>query len=116
MRENRDSAYDEYVSTAPKQKRKSSLPTICVYDKITGELLGEYESVADAAKATGTDQSNISKCLNGKRKSTGNFCFGTRKPICVQQNEKIEGQKQFCPSKNELSSGIIESFVVVNES
>lgn len=79
MRESRDPTYDEYVSTAPKQRRKSSLPTICVYDKITGSLLGEYESVADAAKATGTDQSNISKCLSGKRKSTGNFRFSTRK-------------------------------------
>ena len=79
MRENRDSGFEEYVSTAPKQKRKSSLPPIRAYDKKTGILFGEYGSIIEAAEATGTDRSNISKCLNGKLKSTGNFRFETIK-------------------------------------
>ena len=79
MKENRDSGFDDYVSTAPKQKRKSSLPPIRAYDKKTGELFGEFDSIKEAAAKTGTDQSNISKCLNGKLKSTGNFRFETRK-------------------------------------
>lgn len=75
MKENRDSTFDEYVSIAPKQKRKSSLSTIFVYDKLTNQLVGEYDSIVEASKATNTDTSNISKCIKGKLKSTNGYKF-----------------------------------------
>ena len=38
-------------------------------DKISGQVLAEYESVGAAAKAVLGSQSNISTCINGRKKS-----------------------------------------------
>lgn len=40
-----------------------------------GELLDSFSSIAQAAKATGTDRSHLSKVLKGKRKSAGGFLW-----------------------------------------
>lgn len=71
--------FDEYVSIAPKRKKRSNLPTIIVYDNLTNRIVGEYDSIVEASKATGADRGNISKCINGKQKSTKGyrFCLST---------------------------------------
>lgn len=41
----------------------------------TGELIGEYKSMMKAQRQTGINQSNISSCCAGKRKSAGNYIW-----------------------------------------
>ena len=50
-----------------------------MFDKKTGELLATFPSTREAERVTGIDQSSISKCCKGKRKSTGGYiwCFTT---------------------------------------
>ena len=40
-----------------------------------GELIGTWDSMTDAEKATGIFHSNISKCCNGERKTAGGFIW-----------------------------------------
>lgn len=42
-------------------------------DKQTGELLATFPSTHEAGRVTGINQSHISACCNGKRKSAGGY-------------------------------------------
>lgn len=44
-------------------------------DKISGEVLYQWETVSDAADALGLCTTHISKCAQGKRKTHGNFVW-----------------------------------------
>ena len=44
-------------------------------DKVTGEVLRQWDSVMDAARALNYSFGNISQCCNGKRKSANNFIW-----------------------------------------
>ena len=44
-------------------------------DKVTGKIIKEYLSTMEAARQLGIDQSSISKCCNGKLKTTGNYTW-----------------------------------------
>lgn len=46
-------------------------------DLNTGEVLGTYESITDAATKNGIHRTNICKVIRGKRKSTGGFMWIT---------------------------------------
>ena len=82
MKKERSNVFlDEYVSIKPKRKKNSNLSTISVYDKLTNEKIGEYNSIIDASKETGADRGNISRCINGKSKSTNNMIFKLEKRI-----------------------------------
>ena len=78
-KEHSEALFDEYVSIALKRKKRSNLPSIEVYEIHTNKKVGEYESIIEASKATGADRGNISKCINGKQKSTKGyrFCLST---------------------------------------
>lgn len=41
----------------------------------TGEILGEYASIGQAAKDVGVDRSSISRCCSGKLKKSGGFSW-----------------------------------------
>ena len=44
-----------------------------MFDKSTGELLATFPSTREAARVTGINQSHISSCCNGNRKSAGGY-------------------------------------------
>jgi hypothetical protein len=44
-------------------------------DKVTGEVLRQWDSVMDAARELGLCPTHISKCAQGKRKTHGNFVW-----------------------------------------
>lgn len=48
---------------------------VAQYDKVTSELIKEYDSAAIAAKAVGGVHSHISECCRGKLKSYKNFVW-----------------------------------------
>lgn len=50
---------------------RRSKPVIAI-NKVSGLIL-EYTSVSEASRVTGVDQSSITKCCKGKRKSAGGY-------------------------------------------
>jgi hypothetical protein len=44
-------------------------------DKVTGDTIKVFRTVADAAAELGMDKSNINKCVRGKLKSAGGFVW-----------------------------------------
>ena len=46
-----------------------------MFDKKTGELLATFPSTCEAGRVTGINQSSISKCCNGKLKSSGGYIW-----------------------------------------
>lgn len=42
-------------------------------DLISGELINEFESISLAAKSINGSQSNISACINGRKKTAYGF-------------------------------------------
>ena len=44
-------------------------------DKETLEIIAEFESATAAARATGIQQSEITRVCQGKRKTAGGFCW-----------------------------------------
>ena len=64
------------MSNAHKGKRiKSHLIKIAQYDLNTNELIQEWECIMDASRATGVDNSAISKCAKGKYHHAGGFVW-----------------------------------------
>ena len=66
----------------------TSYTPIRVYQILNGEIIGEFESMSEAARMTGCNQSHISAVCRGKRKSTGGF-----------QWRKIEGSTTISTDK-----------------
>ena len=59
-------------------KISSNNPTskqVAQYDKITLELIKIWDSMMDVERELGINQSNISQCCKGKRKSTGGYVW-----------------------------------------
>lgn len=52
---------------------QTSFPSVRVQQLLNGEVIAEYESMSEAARQTGCNQSHISAVCRGKRKSTGGF-------------------------------------------
>ena len=49
---------------------------IIAYDKITGALINEYQSINEAAIELNIDAGNLNRCINGIRyKSVGGYIF-----------------------------------------
>jgi len=48
---------------------------VYMIDRITGEILNEFDTVKNAAAHIGVNSSNISNCFAGKQKTTGGFKF-----------------------------------------
>ena len=46
-----------------------------MFDKKTGELLATFPSACEAGRVTGIQNSNISECCRGKRKSAGGYIW-----------------------------------------
>ena len=46
-----------------------------MFDKQTGELLATFPSTHEAGRVTGINQSNISQCCMGNRKSAGGYIW-----------------------------------------
>lgn len=66
----------EKMSKAHKGKRnESSLIKIAQYDLNTGAFIQDWECIMDASRATGIDNSCISKCAKGERKHAGGFVW-----------------------------------------
>ena len=65
--------------TRADNKRYSANKSVQMLDKSTGELLAIFPSTHEAERATGINQSHISKCCRGKLKSAGGYvwCFTT---------------------------------------
>ncbi len=56
-----------------------------------GELIATFKSMAEAAKATGYQQSNISKCCNGKLNKAGGVIWGfSKERLTTSTNELAE--------------------------
>ncbi len=55
----------------------SNIPagSILQCDKVTGDTIKVFRTVADAAAELGMDKSNINKCVHGKLKSAGGFIW-----------------------------------------
>ena len=49
--------------------------SVHMFDKSTGELLATFPSTNEAGRVTGINQSNISSCCNGNRKSAGGYVW-----------------------------------------
>ena len=64
----------EWMSRAD-NKRYSANKPVQILDKSTGELLATFPSTHEAERITGIDHSHISKCCNGKLKSTGGYIW-----------------------------------------
>ncbi len=47
-------------------------------DKISGQVIAEYESIGSAAKAVSGSQSNISACINGRKKTAYGYNWALR--------------------------------------
>ena len=60
---------DNVAYSQPQWAKRS----VQMFDKSTGELLATFPSTMEAARVTGINQGNISKCCNGKRKSAGGY-------------------------------------------
>ena len=56
-------------------KRYSANKSAKMFDKQTGELLATFPSTREAERVTGINQSNISECCKGKRKSAGGYIW-----------------------------------------
>ena len=56
--------------------RYSANKSVQMFDKKTGELLATFPSTREAERVTGINHSSISKCCNGKYKSTGGYIWG----------------------------------------
>ena len=56
-------------------KRYSANKSVQMFDKSTCELLATFPSLHEAKRVTGINQSNISQCCNGKRKSVGGYIW-----------------------------------------
>lgn len=57
---------------------KQSAKAVLQLDKLTGEVIAEYESVCEAEKQTDISADNIRLCCKGKRKSAGRYCWRFR--------------------------------------
>lgn len=62
------------ISEARTGKIYASTKSIIQYSK-DGEFIAEYNSVMEASRQIGCDNSSISKCCNGKRKTAGGFIW-----------------------------------------
>lgn len=60
-----------------KQDRRSRV--IYVYDSKTGEFIQSFDSMAEASRATGILQGNISACCNGRIKTAGGYIWSYTK-------------------------------------
>jgi predicted GIY-YIG superfamily endonuclease len=65
---------------AQERKRKTQIERygvpIIAYDKKTGQLVNEYESISQAAEELNIDCGNLNRCVNGIRyKSVGGYIF-----------------------------------------
>ena len=70
------------------KSNQTSYPAIKVQQILNGEIIAEFESMGEAARQTGCNQSHISAVCRGKRKSTGGF-----------QWQKVEGSTTNCSDK-----------------
>jgi len=71
---------------AQERKRKTQIEKygvpIIAYDKKTGALVNEYESISEAAINLKIDVGNLNRCINGIRyKSVGGFIFRKKQLI-----------------------------------
>ena len=57
------------------QSKSKKSKQVQMFDKKTGELLATFPSTNEADRVTGINQGNISKCCNGKYKSTGGYIW-----------------------------------------
>jgi len=62
---------DEYkkIKHLIDNSKKRSKPIVCITTQI------EYQSIKEASKALGLDAGAISRCVNGKQKSTKGYIF-----------------------------------------
>lgn len=56
-------------------KAKLTIPTKIQQFTKSGDLIGVYDSISDAFRATGVKISSISLCINGKYKTAGGFIW-----------------------------------------
>lgn len=61
------------------RKNQPTCIPVLQLDKKTGEVLGEYISISEAARQTNSYKESISMCLNGKLKSTNGFKWVIKK-------------------------------------
>ena len=64
----------EWMSRAD-NKRYSANKSVQMFDKSTGELLATFPSLMEVVRVTGINQSSISSCCNGNRKSAGGYVW-----------------------------------------
>ena len=61
--------------TRNKRVAESLSKQVQMFDKFTGELLATFPSTHEAKRVTGIAQQSISRCCNGKRKSSGGYIW-----------------------------------------
>lgn len=67
-----------------------------VIQKKDGEIVGQYESLTEASKATGVNAGNISNVLTGQRKTAGGFTWeydGTGTTFRDASTDEHEGER-----------------------
>ena len=68
------------ISPVPSYKHPFSIP-VCQYTK-NGEFVAEYHSTREASRQTGID---ISKAINGERKTAGGYVWKKKEEVAKQQ-------------------------------
>lgn len=76
-----------------------------VIQKKDGEIVGQYESLTEASKATGVNVGNISNVLTGQRKTAGGFTWEydgtgtTLRDASTDEHESERGQISSAPTE-----------------
>jgi len=76
---------------AKKGPKKETGKKVFVYKD--GTFFGEYKSGAAAGEATGCTKGNISNCISGKLKQTGEFTFSRTKTSEEECTEESPNKK-----------------------
>lgn len=63
-------------------------------DKITGEVIKEWSSGAEAARAIGADKGNLNACCRGKKKSCKGFVWKYKYPDEVPERRIVQLDKE----------------------
>ena len=80
---------------AKKGSKKETGKKVFVYKD--GTFFGEYKSGAAAGEATGCTKGNISNCISGKLKQTGEFTFSrtkTSEEECTEESSNKNSEEE----------------------
>lgn len=74
-----DKQYESVMRNITKAQGWNIRPVLCFSEN--GSLREEYESISEASRQTGCDDSKIVMCCKGKRKTTGGFMWKYKEEI-----------------------------------